>query len=82
MDTTSRQFVECTFDKQPLPGSRTYCYHWDGNPPLTEGEVVQVAHRSGTVVHVTVVAIVDQPPFATKSVIDRAPAEVDATEPA
>lgn len=64
-----RQYVACKF--RPTD-TRTYTYHWDGEP-LIVGENVKVADaRSDGWKHVYVVEVSDvPPPFATKPILGR-----------
>jgi len=66
-DKQHRQFVACAF----RPGdTRTYTYHFDGEP-LAKGDRVVVSGKRGpSIVHV--VSISDQKPlFETKPLVDR-----------
>lgn len=69
------QFVDCKF-----PNSiKTYCYHWEGEAPLSVGEKVDVMTDRGELT-VEVVSIRDEAPsFQTKPIIARVvPGEQEA----
>lgn len=66
-----RQYVAVKFRPSD---ARQYTYHNDGEP-LIVGDIVKVEDRSGDGwKRVQVAAIVEQPPFATKPIIGKAPA--------
>jgi hypothetical protein len=70
------QFIECRF--RPTD-QRSYCYHNDGEPAAVGDMVVVHSRRSSrspaVETTVEVVALVEQPPFATKPIIG--PVEAD-----
>jgi hypothetical protein len=71
--TMRRQFLACKFRPSD---TRTYTYHWDGEP-IEAGAEVKVPDRSGDGWRrVTVHEISwDAPPYPTKAILGRAPAK-------
>lgn len=65
------QYVECKFPNSP----KSYCYRWEGDPPLQIGEKVDVFTDRGELT-VEVVGIREEPPtFATKAILRRTTAD-------
>lgn len=61
------QYVDCKFPNS----AKSYCYHWEGAPPLSIGEKVDVMTDRGELT-VEVVGLRDSaPPFPTKPIIGR-----------
>lgn len=65
---SERKYVRCKFRQGD---TRTYTYHWDGEP-LSQGDVVKIADRHGLGMQkVFVDAITDEaPPFDTKPILE------------
>lgn len=74
----ARQFVACIFREGD---TRTYTYHWDGEP-LAKGAEVKVARRKGEGWNRVIVQSVSPiaPPYETKPILGMAD-EPDAPAP-
>ncbi len=68
---SARRFIAVKF----RPGdARSYTYHYDGAEDFAAGDEVKVEDRDGGWKRVTVVGEVEEPAFATKPILGRAPA--------
>lgn len=68
----NRQYLACAFTE----GGRTYTYHYDGEDQIEVGDHAIVDSRDGGEAKVVVVEIVSEaPPFPTKPIKGKAPAE-------
>jgi len=67
----TRQFIACTF----RPGdARAYTYAYDGDEPLSVGDVVLVAGRNGEgtkKVHVAVLGVPEPTDFEAKPILEK-----------
>lgn len=72
----TRQFVACTF----TDGGRPYTYHWDGDEPLAVGEKVAIDTKNGEATITVVQLVPEEPPYATKPIKGRVPAELEEIE--